>query len=83
VAAFSLGRLPGQTRPIPAGDQRRPGATQRRLTSGELTIETTQLTARINYLGADELAPFGTGVAGVNQFIRAVEVDPRGPRAAP
>ena len=38
------------------------------------------MTARINYDGADQLAGFGTDVTRVNDFGRAVEVDPRGHR---
>jgi hypothetical protein len=33
--------------------------------------------ARINFLGADKRCGYGTGVTGVADFMRAVEVDPR------
>jgi hypothetical protein len=36
--------------------------------------------ARINFFGADQLGPVGTGVAEVVEFIRAAEDDPRDTR---
>jgi len=38
--------------------------------------------ARINFDRADQLACDGTRVTGVNEFVRAVEVDPRDTRGA-
>lgn len=43
-----------------------------------LGVPVPEAMARINWLCADQLAPNGTGGTRVDEFLRAVVVDPRG-----